>query len=50
MREEDLKFTKVESTLSEMCRLEKLVMGIGVSLRWYDIVETNHTSALLQGM
>ena len=35
MREEDVEFTKVERTLSEMCKLDKLVLGIssGVSLR-----------------
>ena len=34
-REEDVKFTKVERTLSRMSRLEKLVLGIHyvVSLR-----------------
>ena len=44
--------TKVEQTLSGMGRLEKLVLGIGygVSLRWYNIVVTNCTSALVQGM
>ena len=50
-RERDVKFTEVEQTLSGMGRLEKLVLGIyGVSLRWYDIVVTNCTSALVQGM
>ena len=50
--DEDVKFTEVEKTLSGMGRLEKLVLGIGrgVSLRWYDIVVTNCTSALVQGM
>ena len=49
---EDAKFTEVEQTLSGMGRLEKLVLGIGydVSLRWYNIVVTNCTSALVQGM
>ena len=51
-RERDVKFTEVEQTLSGMGRLEKLVLGIdyGVSLRWYNIVVTNCTSALVQGM
>ena len=50
--ERDVKFTEVEKTLSGMGRLEKLVLGIahGVSLRWYNIVVTNCTSALVQGM
>ena len=50
--ERDVKFTEVEQTLSGMGRLEKLVLGIGydVSLRWYNIVVTNCTSALVQGM
>ena len=50
--ERDAKFTEVEQTLSGMGRLEKLVLGIGygVSLRWYNIVVTNCTSALVQGM
>ena len=58
--ERDVKFTEVEQTLSGMGRLEKLVLGIwfsvsllgiwDVSLRWYNIVETNCTSALVQGM
>ena len=49
---EDVKFTEVEKTLSGMGRLEKLVLGIGrgVSLRWYNIVVTYCTSALVQGM
>ena len=49
--EEDV-ITEVEQTLSEMSQLEKLVLGIyeGVSLRWYNIVVTNCTSALVQGM
>ena len=53
MSDEDVKFTEVEQTLSGMGRLEKLVLGIdsrGVSLRWYNIVVTNCTSALVQGM
>ena len=51
-RGRDVKFTEVEQTLSEMGRLEKLVLGIGyhVSLRWYNIVVTNCTIALVQGM
>ena len=51
-RERDVKFTEVEQTLSGMGRLEKLVLGIdyGVSLRWYNIVVTYCTSALVQGM
>ena len=50
--ERDVKFAEVEQTLSGMGRLEKLVLGIGygVSLRWYNIVVTNCTSALVQGM
>ena len=50
--ERDVKFTEVEQTLSGMGRLEKLVLGIGdgVSLRWYNIVVTNYTSASVQGM
>ena len=50
--ERDVKFTEVEQTLSGMGRLEKLVLGIeyGVSLRWYNIVVTNCTNALAQGM
>ena len=49
--EEDV-ITKVEQTLSGMGRLEKLVLGIefDVSLRWYNIVVTNCTSALVQGI
>ena len=48
----DVKFTEVEQTLSRMGQVEKLVLGIGygVSLRWYNIVVTNYTSALVQGM
>ena len=48
----DVKFTEVEQTLSGMGRLEKLVLGIAhdVSLRWYNIVVTNCTNALVQGM
>ena len=55
-----MKFTEVEETLSGMGRLEELVLGIhfsvsllgiwDVSLRWYNIVVTNCTSALVQGM
>ncbi len=44
---------EVEQSLSGMGRLEKLVLGIdyrGVSLRWYNSVVTNCTSALVQGM
>ena len=50
--EKDVKFVEVEQALSRMGRLEKLVLGIGfdVSLRWYNIVVTNCTSALVQGM
>ena len=58
--ERDVKFTEVEKTLSGMGRLEKLVLGFrfsvsllgiwDVSLRWYNIVVTNYTSALVQGM
>ena len=50
--ERDVKFTEVEQTLSGMGQLETLVLGIGydVSLRWYNIVVTNCTSALVQGM
>ena len=49
--ERDVKFTEVEQTLSGMGRLEKLELGIwDVSLRWYNIVVTNYTSALVQGM
>ena len=50
--ERDVKFTEVEQTLSGMGRLEKFVLEIGayVSLRWYNIVVINHTSALVQGM
>ena len=50
--ERDVKFTEVEQTLSGMGLLEKLVLGIDkdVSLRWYNIVVTNCTSALMQGM
>ena len=58
--EEDV-VAEVEQTLSGMGRLEKLVLGIGryeigvaraykVSLRWYNIVVTNYTNALVQGM
>ena len=50
--ERDVKFTEVEQTLSGMGRLEKLLLGISsiVSLSWYNIVVTNCTSALVQGM
>ena len=50
--ERDVKFTEVEQTHSGMGRLEKLVLGFhyGVSLRWYNIVVTNCTSALVQGI
>ena len=49
---EDVNLTEVEQTPSELGQLEKLVPGIddGVSLRWYNIVVTNYTSALVQGM
>ena len=49
---EDVKFTDVEQALSGMGQLEMLVLGIayGVSLRWYNIVVTHYTSALVQGM
>ena len=49
---EDAKFTALEQTLSGMGRMEKLVLGFNkvVSLRWYNIVVTNCTSALVQGM
>ena len=55
---EDVEFTEVEQTLSGMGRLKKLVLGFhfsvsllgiwDVSLRWYNIVVTNCTSALVQ--
>ena len=50
--ERDVKFTEVEKTLSRMGRLEKLVLGFDecVSVRWYNIVVTNYTIALMQGM
>ena len=50
--ERDVKFTEIEKTLSGMGRLETLVLGIdkNVSLRWCNIVVTNCTSALVQGM
>ena len=37
MREEDVKFTEVEQTLTRMSQLENLELGIsyGVSLKWY---------------
>ena len=49
---EDVNFTEVEQALSGMGRLETLVLGIGysVSLRWYNTVVTNCTSASVQGM
>ena len=49
--ERDVKFTEVEQ-MSGMGRLETLVLGIGydVSLRWYNIVVPNCTSALVQDM
>ena len=52
VRKRGVKFTEVEQTLSGMGRLETLVLGISrcVSLRWYNIVVTNCTSALVQGM
>ena len=52
MQERDMHYTEVEKTLSGMGQLEKLVLGIYdiVSLRWYIIVVTNYTSALVQGM
>ena len=50
--EKDVKFTEIEKTLSRMGRLEKLVVGFteSVSWRWYNIVVTNCTNALVQGM
>ena len=54
--ERNVQFTEVEQTLSGMGRLKKLVLGIGyrigydVSVRWYNVVVTNCTSALVQGM
>ena len=50
--ERDVKVTEVEQALSGMGRLETLVLGFGydVSLRWYNILVTNYTSALVQGM
>ena len=50
--ERDVMFTEVEETLTGMGRQEKLVLGIGlgVSLRWYNIVVTNCTSVFVQGM
>ena len=52
VREEDVKITEVERTLSGLVSLETVVLGIhsGVSLRWYNIVVTNYTNALVQGM
>ena len=51
-RERDVKFIEVEQSLSGMGRLEKLVLGIdyGVSVRCSNIVVTNYTTALVQGM
>ena len=48
--ERDVKFTEVEQTLSGIGPVEKLVLGISVfvSLRWYNIVMTNCTSASVQ--
>ena len=50
--ERDVKYTEVEKTLSGMGLLETLVLGTGygVSLRWYNIVVTNNTSALVPGI
>ena len=50
--ERDVKFTEVEQTLSGMGRQETLVLGFHrcVSLKWYNIVVTNYTSTLVQGM
>ena len=50
--ERDVNFTEVEQSLSGMGRLKTLVLGTGyrVSLKWYNIVVTNCTSALGQGM
>ena len=53
MKEEDAKFTEVEQTLmSGLVKVETLVLEISscVSLMWYNIVVTNHTSALVQGI
>ena len=52
VREEVVKFTEVERTLSGLVKLETVVLGMhsGVSLRWYNIVETKYTNALVQGM
>ena len=48
-RMRDVKFTEVQKTLSGMGRLETLVLEIDyhVSLRWYNIVVTNHTYHIL---
>ena len=37
VREEDVKFTEVEQTLSALVKVETLMLGISsrVSLRWY---------------
>ena len=50
--ERDVQYAEVEKTLSGMGRLETLVLGIdeNVSLRWCNIVVTNCTSALVEGM
>ena len=50
MKEEDMKFTEVEQTLAEVFRVEKLEIGLFVSLGLHNIVVTNYTSALVQGM
>ena len=52
VREKKVKFTEVGQTLFEVVRVETLVLeiGPGVSFRWCNIVVTNYTSALLQGM
>ena len=49
VREEDMKFTELEQTLmSGLVSLETLVLGNDiVSLKWYNIVVTNYTSASL---
>ena len=52
VREEDVKFTEVEQALSGVVKVETLVLGVDsdVSFRWYNIVVTNFTTALVQGM
>ena len=47
-----VKLTEVEQTLSGLVSLETLLLGIAddVSLRWYNIVVTLFTSALVQDM